>query len=120
MILVDTSVWIEHLRRGSRPLVQALEDGLVVTHPFVIGELACGTIGRRAEVLSLLARLDVVPVVTNAEALRLVEDRHLMRRGVGWIDVHLLASSLVARVHLWSLDRRLASTARELGVAFGS
>ena len=120
MILVDTSVWVDHLRRGNGPLVGALEDGLVASHPFVIGELACGTIRRRAEVLSLLARLDAMPVVANAEALRLVEERRLMGRGIGWVDVHLLASSLLARVQLWSLDRRLASIAREIGVAFGT
>ncbi len=91
-----------------------------MSHPFVIGELACGTIHRRTEVLSLLARLDAMPVVANAEALRLVEERHLMGRGVGWIDVHLLASSLLARVRLWSLDRRLASMVRELGIASGT
>jgi predicted nucleic acid-binding protein len=118
VILVDTSVWVDHLRRGNRALAQALEDGLVVSHPFVIGELACGTIRRRAEVLSLLSRLDAMPVVANAEALRLVEGRRLMGRGIGCIDVHLIASSLLARVQLWTFDRRLASIARELGVAF--
>ena len=118
MILVDTSIWVDHLRRGNRALAEALEAGLVVSHPFVIGELACGAIRRRAEVLSLLARLDAMPVVATAEALRLVEERRLMGRGIGWIDVHLLASSLLARVQLWSLDRRLASIARDLGVAF--
>ena len=118
MILVDTSVWVDHLRRGNRALAQALEDGLVLSHPFVIGELACGTIRRRTEVLSLLSRLDAVPVVASAEALGLVEDRRLMGRGIGWIDVHLIASSLVGRVRLWSLDRRLAAVAREIGVAF--
>ena len=91
-----------------------------MSHPFVIGELACGTIRRRVEVLSLLARLDAMPVVADAEALRLVEDRRLMGRGIGWIDVHLIASALVARVRLWSLDRRLVSVARELGIAFGA
>lgn len=72
MILADTSVWVDHLRRGNVGLAGALEKGLVAIHPFVIGELACGTIRRRAEVLSLLARLDTVPVVADAEALRLV------------------------------------------------
>jgi predicted nucleic acid-binding protein len=120
VILVDTSVWVDHLRRGNRALAEALEVGVVATHPFVIGELACGTIRRRAEVLSLLARLDTMPVVDNAEARGLVEERRLMGRGIGWVDVHLLASSLLTRAQLWSLDRRLASIARELGVALGS
>jgi predicted nucleic acid-binding protein len=119
VILVDTSVWVDHLRRGNRGLAEALEGNLVVSHPFVIGKLACGSIRRRAEVLSLLERLDAVPVVANAEARRLVDERRLMGRGIGWVDVHLLASSLVARVQLWSLDRRLASIARELGVPLG-
>lgn len=91
-----------------------------MSHPFVIGELACGTIRRRAEVLSLLAKLDSMPVVANREALRLVEGRRLMGRGLGWVDVHLLASAMIARVQLWSLDRRLSTVARDLGVACGS
>lgn len=118
MILVDTSVWIDHLRRRNRVLAGALERGLVLAHPFVIGELACGSLRNRAEVISLLSRLDTPPVVAHAEALRLVEDRKLMGRGVGWVDVHLLASALVARARLWSTDRRLTAAARGLGVAF--
>lgn len=118
MILVDTSVWIDHLRRRSAPLVAALEAGTVVTHPFVIGELACGMIRRRAEVLSLLQRLERTPVVTEEEALRLLEERRLMGRGIGWVDVHLLASSLVTSARLWTVDRRLATVARDLGTAF--
>jgi hypothetical protein len=120
VILVDTSVWIDHLRRGNHRLTEALENGLVASHPFVIGELACGTIRRRGELLALLAKLEATPVVAHEEALRLLEERRLMGRGVGWVDLHLLASSLLAGVPLWTLDRRLTSVARELGIAFGT
>jgi predicted nucleic acid-binding protein len=118
VILADSSVWIDHFRRGNGALADALENGLIVSHPFVIGEVACGTIRRRAEILTLLKQLDSTPTVANAEALRLAEERRLMGRGVGWIDVHLLASSLLAHVRLWSLDRRLSAIARELGLAY--
>lgn len=108
MILVDTSVWIDHFRRGNRELVEALEREDVLTHPLVIGELACGDLKNRAEVLHLLAALPVAPIATDDEALLLIEKRRLMGRGIGYIDVHLLASvALSADARLWTLDKRL-------------
>jgi predicted nucleic acid-binding protein len=111
VILVDTSVWIDHLRRGNADLAAALEHDLVVCHPFVIGELACGNLANRAELLALLARLPTVPVATDTEVLTLIERRRLMGRGLGYVDAHLLASAAIGAVTLWTLDARLAQMA---------
>ena len=118
MILVDTSVWVDHLRSGVPELAGLLEDGEASTHPFVVGELACGNLRNRAEVLELLGNLPELPVATHGEVMEVIEGRALMGRGLGYIDVHLLASALLApSARLWTLDRRLARVAAELGVA---
>ncbi len=117
MILVDTSVWIAHFRSGQPRLAKLLEEGAVLTHEFVTGELACGNLRRRVEVLQYLDRLVPVPVASNAEARRLLEARKLMGHGLGWIDVHLLASCLLAKSRLWTLDKGLAHAATRLEVA---
>ena len=120
MILVDTSVWVDHLRAGNVALADELGAGRVLTHPFVIGELACGNLRNRREVLDLLGKLPSVPTATHAEALGFLERRALMGRGIGFIDVHLLASvALAAPVRLWTRDRRLAQLAAELHLAHG-
>ena len=120
MILVDTSVWIDHLRRGSAALGEALEREEVMTHPFVIGELACGNLKNRREVLGLLAALPSTVVATGEETLHFVERRRLMGRGIGWVDVHLLASVMMAEAaQLWTRDKRLGAIAAELGIGFG-
>lgn len=114
MILVDTSVWIDFLRRGppSSRLTGLLEVGDVCTHAFVIGELALGFLGRRrSQILADLRMLPELPAVADAEVLQLVETRGLSGKGIGWVDTHLLASALAARVELWTLDRRLARVA---------
>ena len=116
MILVDTSVWVDHLRRGSRELSAILTEGLVVCHPFVIGELACGNMRNRAEILSLLAALPSATVAGHDEAMRLLSGRKLHGKGLGWIDVHILASSLLSGCTLWTKDRALAAAARTLKV----
>ena len=117
MILVDTSVWVEHLRVGTPGLVELLEGGVVLMHPFVLGELACGTLSRRAEVLALLSRLPPAPRADDAEVLSFIERRALMGRGLGYVDVHLLAAvCLHDTARLWTRDRRLAAAAAELGV----
>jgi predicted nucleic acid-binding protein len=114
VILVDTSVWIRHFAATEPRLAGLLEDGQVMVHPYVVGELACGTLRKRQEILSLLDRLDSVPVASDGEARRLIELRRLMGRGLGWVDAHLLASCLLAGVQVWSLDRRLARVAEML------
>ncbi|GMU69729.1 MAG: ribonuclease VapC32 [Steroidobacteraceae bacterium] len=115
-MLVDTSVWIEHLRRGSPALSTLLEGGGVRTHPLVIGELACGSLGRRDTILSLLADLPGCPEVSHEEAMHFLAAHELHSRGLGWIDIHLLASARLSGVGLWTLDGRLASAARGLGL----
>jgi len=120
VILADTSVWADHLRSGNRRLARLLEEGRIAAHPFIVGELACGNLRERARILGLLERLPGVPVATHAEALELVESRRLAARGLGWVDVHLLASALLGTASLWSLDRPLAAAARQLGCALAA
>ncbi|MGD0127187.1 MAG: type II toxin-antitoxin system VapC family toxin [Terriglobia bacterium] len=115
-MLVDTSVWVDHLRRGNTQLRDLLNRGEVECHPFIVGELACGSLHQRAEVLSLLQSLPQVPVCSQSEVLMMVEQRRLMGRGIGWIDAHLLASALLAQSPLWTHDRRLAEIARTLNL----
>jgi predicted nucleic acid-binding protein len=113
-VLVDTSVWVEHLRQKDPVLAALLSQGEVECHPFIIGELACGWLQRRSEVLELLQRLPQVPVASHGEVLTLIERHRLMGRGIGWIDAHLLASAALAQTPLWSRDRRLSDIARML------
>ncbi len=116
MILVDTSVWVEHFRFGNATLSRALSNSLVVMHPFVIGELACGGFKNRARVLADLAALPVVQTAEQDEVLRLVDDRRLWGKGIGWIDAHLLAAALLSDCRLWTLDQRLNGIAGTLGL----
>lgn len=119
MILVDTSVWVDHLRHGEPTLVSALERESVLSHPFVIGELACGNIRNRSEILDLIGRLATPPIATDAEALALIDQHKLMSTGIGYIDVHILASTLLmSGGSLWTKDLRLASIASELNIAY--
>lgn len=117
-MLVDTSIWIDHFQRLNPVLVEELHDGSVWTHPFILGELACGNLAQRGKILGLFAALPVVPVAGHGEVLAFIEHRRLMGRGLGWIDVHLLASAVLASAPLWTSDKRLRIVARELGVAF--
>ncbi len=114
MILVDTSVWIDHLRKGDPELASLLNEGMVLCHPFVIGELACGNLKNRHEILSLLEALPTATVASHEEVLHLVSDRKLHGKGLGWIDTHLLASALLFKSTLWTRDRTLAAAARAL------
>jgi len=117
MLLVDTSVWVDHFRQGIPLLGDLLAAGEVATHPFVVGELACGNLKNRNEIIVLLSSLPSVKVATHQEALHLVDSRSLSGTGIGWIDVHLLAAALVNRVPLWTRDRKLHATAKVLGIA---
>ena len=118
MILADSSVWIDHLRLRDAQLATALEEGRVLVHPFVIGELACGTLRHRQEVLDLLHRLPFAPMATDQEALMFIDRHRLMGTGVGFVDVHLLASTaLAAGAAIWTRDRRLANVAIRLKLA---
>ena len=118
MILVDTSVWVDHLRRPNSEMIERLTVRDVLIHPFVIGELACGALPDR----SVLQRLDDLPQIVQAthdEVLSLIESHGFMGRGIGYIDAHLLASVIKdVSASLWTRDRRLAQISEELGVAY--
>lgn len=113
MILVDTSIWIDHLRSGSPALAALLQNEAVCTHDFVIGELACGNLHNRAEVLSLLQSLPRLSAATEDEALFFIEQQRLMGRGIGYIDAHLLAAAVIRNIPIWTKDKCLMAIAEE-------
>lgn len=117
-MLVDTSVWIDHLRHGDAELAASLQAGGVGVHPFVVGELACGNLRARAEVLSLLQALPPMPVASDKEVLYFIDQHALMGRGIGYVDAHLLASARLGGAQLWTRDKRLHAIAAELGLAY--
>ena len=117
MILVDTSVWIDHLRRPEARLQELLQNDEVATHPLVRLELALGSVAGREKVLNDLSLLVQVPVAEMDELFALVELRRLYRRGIGITDLHLVAAALVDRtLSIWTRDRRLGDVADELGI----
>jgi hypothetical protein len=118
VILVDTSVWVDHLRRGNPQMVRLLELNMVFLHPGVIGELACGTLRNRAELLEHLSNLTQVTQASDVEVMAFLEHNKLYGRGVGWVDLHLLASALLTNCPFWTMDRRLSQIAFDLDVAF--
>jgi predicted nucleic acid-binding protein len=119
MILVDTSVWINHLRRSEPTLVMVLEAGHVMMHPFVVGELACGNLNKRSGLLTLLRDLPAAPVATDAEALGIIDRYRLMGLGIDYLGVHLLASVMLAHgARLWTRDKRLAAVSERLNLKF--
>ncbi len=119
MILVDTSVWIDHLRAGDKMLFRLLDAALVLSHPFVHGELALGNLRQRETVLNALSDLPRAAVVTDAEVLHFIDSHALFGSGIGYVDVHLLAGArLTPGAKLWTRDRRLHDLAIQLGMAF--
>lgn len=119
MILVDTSVWIDHLRAGEPLLVELLDTNRVLIHPLIIGELACGNLNNRKTILSLLRKLPTVRLATDEEELFFIERHGLMGKGIGYIDVHLLAAvSLTGTARLWTGDKRLNTVAKSMRLAF--
>lgn len=119
MILVDTSVWVDHLRRGDPRLVDLLDRSIVFMHPFVVGEIACGSLNDRVSVLELLQDLPVALVAQGDEVLRFIERHDLHGKGIGYIDVHLLASvALTEGARLWTRDKKLRLVAQMLGCAY--
>lgn len=119
MILVDTSVWVDHLRRGDPGLVELLERSIVIMHPFVVGEIACGSLHDRALILELLQDLPAAAVAEGDEVLQFV-DRHVLHgRGIGYVDVHLLASvTLTEGAKIWTRDKKLRLVAESLDCAY--
>ena len=119
-VLVDTSVWIKHLRENDKNLVRLLEQGLVACHPFIIGELACGGIKNRNEIISLLNDLPSTDIVDHCEIMGFIENRKIMNKGIGYLDMHLLASGLVSETPLWTFDKALKKVANQLSIEFDS
>lgn len=114
MILVDTSVWIDHLRKTDQKLFEILQNGKVCIHPFIVGEIACGNLTNRVEIIDLLKALPEVLMVSHDEILQFIENRELYGKGLGYIDIHLLASSFINKVPLWTRDKRLSAVSSEL------
>jgi len=117
VILVDTSVWVDHLRAGNERLTALLSGGEVLGHPFVMGELALGSLRRRNGVLSNLRDLPQAVVASDTEVLHFIDRQLLFGRGIGYVDAHLLAAARLTGGKLWTRDRRLQMVAAELGLA---
>jgi predicted nucleic acid-binding protein len=118
MVLVDTSIWVTHLRQGSRQLEKLLMDAEVMCHPFIIGELACGNLKNRNEIISLLQSLTLAPAIGFQEFLFFINRNHLMGKGLGFVDINLLASAQLAGVPLWTANKRLKSGTDQLELTF--
>jgi predicted nucleic acid-binding protein len=118
VILVDTSIWVSHLNAGDSHLKALLEQGEVVCHPFIVGELACGRIKNRTEVLSLLRALPTARMAVHDEVLGFIDRHGLMGIGLGFVDVHLLASALLSNAPLWTTDKPLAAASTRLSINY--
>ncbi|MCA0432273.1 MAG: type II toxin-antitoxin system VapC family toxin [Proteobacteria bacterium] len=117
MILVDTSVWIDHLRKGDARLIKLLHDAQVLTHPFVVGEIALGQLRQRREILEGLQNLPMSSLASDPEVLSYIETRRLGGTGIGYVDAHLLASaSLTPGTRIWTRDKRLKAAAHSLNL----
>lgn len=117
MVLVDTSVWVAHLRHGAIGLDALLNAGRVVCHPCVVGELACGNLKNRSEILVLLQALPQAIRAEHAEVMQFIENYGLMGKGLGYVDMHLLAAALLTKVSLWTMDKKLNEVAVKLELA---
>jgi predicted nucleic acid-binding protein len=118
MVLVDTCIWVDHLRHGNARLASLLDEGVVVCHPFILGELACGDLPDRAKTLSYLEELPQTDVAGHDEVMSLIDVHRLMGTGLGFLDAHLLASARLSGAAIWSKDTALKRAAAKLGVLF--
>jgi predicted nucleic acid-binding protein len=118
MVLVDTSVWVSHFRGMRTDLAGLLNDGEVACHPFIVGELACGNLKNRTVILSLLEALPMVPSAEHEEVLTFIKNAGLMGKGLGYVDVHLLASAALSRLPIWTLGKKLEQVADMLHVRY--
>ena len=118
MVLVDTSVWISHLRKGEPQFAMLLENAEVMVHPFIVGELACGSLKNRKEILSLLRALPMVLTISHEEVLYFIEQRSLAGSGMGYVDVHLLAAAQLENISIWTFDNILDRAASKLHLSF--
>ncbi|MBN1191498.1 MAG: hypothetical protein JXA46_17210 [Dehalococcoidales bacterium] len=117
-VLADTSVWVSHLREYNVELARLLNDNRVICHPFIIGEIACGNLGNRSEVLALLKNLPQADQIKHEEVLYFIEKHGLMWKGMGYVDICLAASAIMTGVPVWTLDRRFSRINRQLGIAY--
>ena len=117
MILVDTSVWVDHLRKANFRLVGLLEQTQVLIHPWIIGELACGNLKNRREILGLLQALPSCAIAADSEVHQLIESKKLMGKGIGWTDAHILAACFLSDVELWTADKGLQKISASLGLS---
>jgi predicted nucleic acid-binding protein len=118
MILVDTNIWIDHFNKKDAVLASHLNSGLVSCHPFIIGELACGNLSNRTAILGLLQNLPSTPMAAPHRILEFIDKHELMGKGLGYIDIHLLLSTILAGVEIWTADKRLNMTADALGISY--
>jgi predicted nucleic acid-binding protein len=118
MVLVDTSVWIHHFRIGEPALQKLLGEEEVLTHPFIIGEIACGNITNRQEILSLLRALPGAKIGEEKEVLLFIEKHQLYGKGLGYIDAHLMVSSLLSKSLFWTFDNKLKKASKQFGIFF--
>ena len=120
MVLVDTSVWVSHLRDGNDKMEILLNEGIVVCHHFVIGELACGNLKNRTVILTLFQSLPVMEIAEQEEVLQFIENHQLMGKGLGFIDMHLLTSALLNDTPLWTLDKKLNQVSLKMNLSYKS
>ncbi len=118
MVLVDTSVWVSHLRYGNDELVNLLNDGGVLCHPLIVGELACGNFKDRAVILSYLQLLPMSIEAEHHEVLSFIDNNRLMRKGMGYVDVHLITSAVLTGVPFWTLDKKLSQAVDSLYIKY--
>ena len=118
MVLVDTSVWVSHLRHGNEDLQKLLYEGEVVSHPFIVGELACGNLKNRHEILTYLQSLPMTILAEDEEVLKFIENNQLMGKGLGYIDVHLIASAVLTNVLVWTFDKTLDKFTKKTGINY--
>ncbi|NWG04373.1 MAG: PIN domain-containing protein [Syntrophaceae bacterium] len=118
MVLVDTSVWVSHLREGSEGLKKLLNDGEVVCHPFIVGELACGNLKNRREILAYLQSLPMTILAEDEEVLKFIENNQLIGKGLGYIDIHLIASAILTDVPVWTFDKTLNKITKKIGINY--
>ena len=118
MVIVDTPIWVTHLRQGNRHLEKLLIDAEVTCHPYIVGDLASDNLNNRTDIISLLQSLPMAPTIEFDEFLFFIERNHLMGKGVGFVDIHLLASAQITGMPLWTTDKRLKSAADQLELSF--
>jgi predicted nucleic acid-binding protein len=118
MVLVDTSVWVDHLREGNSELVKLLDNGQVMCHPFIVGEIACGNLKNRKMILGLLRLLPQVVIAQHDEIMEFIEINHLMGKGLGYVDIHIAAAALLNGIKMWTNDKSLIETAEMLGIRY--